>query len=178
MRICVFCSANNNIAPEYFEKARELGEWMAREGHTLVFGGTNQGLMDCIARAVHDNGGTTVGVVPSVIEKGGRVSDAVDVKILCDSLSDRKDLLISHSDVFVALPGGVGTLDEVFTVVASSTIGYINKHVVLYNVGGFWDSLVALLSDLQQRGMIRGSVADRITVAASLDEVKAAMADV
>ncbi len=176
MRICVFCSANDNIAPEYFEKARELGEWMAREGHMLVFGGTNQGLMECIARAVHDNGGTTVGVVPSVIEKGGRVSDAVDVKVLCDNLSDRKDLLMSHSDVFVALPGGVGTLDEVFTVVASATIGYTDKRVVLYNMGGFWDSLLALLADLESRRMVRGRIADRIAVARSLDDVKGALA--
>lgn len=177
MRICVFCSANDDIAPEYFEKARELGEWMAREGHTLVFGGTNQGLMECIARAVHDNGGTTVGVVPSVIEKGGRVSDAVDVKILCDNLSDRKDLLISHSDVFIALPGGVGTLDEVFTVVASSTIGYIKKRVVLYNIGGFWNSLVAMLNDLLRHGMIRGCLAERLAVANSLDELKEKIVD-
>ncbi len=176
MRICVFCSANDNIAPEYFEKTRQLGEWIAREGHTLVFGGTNQGLMECIARAVHGNGGTTVGVVPSIIEKGGRVSDAVDVKVLCDNLSDRKDLLMSHSDVFVALPGGVGTLDEVFTVMASATIGYTDKHVVLYNVGGFWDSLVALLADLQSRGMVRGRLADRLTIAASLADVRAALA--
>lgn len=172
MRIGVFCSANENIDPAFFEAARELGRWMGREGHTLVFGGCDMGLMQCVAQAVHEAGGQTIGVVPSKVEQHGRVSEYVDVHIPTDNLSDRKDLLLAHSDVCVALPGGVGTLDEVFTVVASHTIGYHGKRVILYNVKGFWDSLIALLDDIQHRGMLRGRREEYIQVANTLEELK------
>ena len=146
MNICIFCSANSNLPTEYFDRTRELGAWMGANGHTLVFGGCNLGLMECVAEAVHNAKGMTIGVVPSIVEKGGKVSEHVDVKILCDNLSDRKDLMIQRSDVIIALPGGVGTLDEIFTVLAAASIGYHNKRVILYNIGGFWNSLIAMLT--------------------------------
>ena len=156
--------------------ARELGTWMGANGHTLVFGGCNLGLMECVAKAVHDAKGMTVGVVPTIVEKGGKVSDYVDVKILCDNLSDRKDLMIERSDVIIALPGGVGTLDEIFTVLAAASIGYHNKRVILYNIGGFWDSLIAMLDDLKTRGVLRAGFEDTVKVAHTLDEIAALIA--
>ncbi|WP_278900741.1 TIGR00730 family Rossman fold protein [Leyella stercorea] len=176
MNICIFCSANSNIPTEYFERTSELGTWMGANGHTLVFGGCNLGLMECVAKAVHDAKGMTVGVVPTIVEKGGKVSDYVDVKILCDNLSDRKDLMIERSDVIIALPGGVGTLDEIFTVLAAASIGYHNKRVILYNIGGFWDSLIAMLDDLKARGVLRAGFEDTVKVAHTLDEIAALIA--
>ena len=176
MNICIFCSANSNIPVEYFERTSELGTWMGANGHTLVFGGCNLGLMECVAKAVHEAKGMTVGVVPTIVEKGGKVSDYVDVKILCDNLSDRKDLMIERSDVIIALPGGVGTLDEIFTVLAAASIGYHNKRVILYNIGGFWDSLIAMLNDLKARGVLRAGFEDTVKVAHSLDEIAALIA--
>lgn len=176
MNICIFCSANSNIPVEYFERTSELGTWMGANGHTLVFGGCNLGLMECVAKAVHDAKGMTVGVVPTIVEKGGKVSDYVDVKILCNNLSDRKDLMIERSDVIIALPGGVGTLDEIFTVLAAASIGYHNKRVILYNIGGFWDSLIAMLDDLKTRGVLRAGFEDTVKVAHSLDEIAALIA--
>ena len=176
MNICIFCSANSNIPIEYFERTSELGTWMGANGHTLVFGGCNLGLMECVAKAVHDAKGMTVGVVPTIVEKGGKVSDYVDVKILCDNLSDRKDLMIERSDVIIALPGGVGTLDEIFTVLAAASIGYHNKRVILYNIGGFWDSLIAMLDDLKARGVLRAGFDDTVKVAHTLDEIAALIA--
>ena len=176
MNICIFCSANSNIPTEYFERTSELGTWMGANGHTLVFGGCNLGLMECVAKAVHDAKGMTVGVVPTIVEKGGKVSDYVDVKILCDNLSDRKDLMIERSDVIIALPGGVGTLDEIFTVLAAASIGYHNKRVILYNIGGFWDSLIAMLDDLKARGVLRAGFEDTVKVAHTVDEIAALIA--
>lgn len=176
MNICIFCSANSNIPTEYFERTSELGTWMGANGHTLVFGGCNLGLMECVAKAVHEAKGMTVGVVPTIVEKGGKVSDYVDVKILCDNLSDRKDLMIERSDVIIALPGGVGTLDEIFTVLAAASIGYHNKRVILYNIGGFWDSLIAMLDDLKARGVLRAGFEDTVKVAHTLDEIAALIA--
>ena len=143
MNICVFCSAND-VAPQYVAAAEKLGRWLGREGHTLVYGGANLGLMEAVARAAHEAGATVVGVVPAILEKTGRASDHIDVRVLCDSLDDRKAIMVERSDLFVALPGGVGTLDEIFTVVAAASIGYHHKRVVLLNIDGFWDSLLAI----------------------------------
>lgn len=172
MKIGVFCSANNNIADIYFEKTRELGKWLGENGHSLVYGGCNVGLMECVAQSAKAAGATIIGVVPSLVEKGGRMSDILDVFIHTDNLSDRKDLLLLHSDIVIALPGGVGTLDEIFTVAASHTIGYHQKKVILYNVNGFWNSLVALLNDLADKSMIRGRIEDCIMVANTLEEIE------
>ena len=171
MKICVFCSANNQIAPAFFQLTEELGRWAAENGHVIVFGGVNQGLMECLAKAVKGAGGETVGVVPSIVEETGRTSQYNDRVLTCHNLSERKQLMLDESDVFIALPGGVGTLDEVFTVAASYTIGYHRKRVILYNMLGFWDATIAMLDDLQQRGMVRGRWRDYICVANNLDEL-------
>lgn len=172
MKIAVFCSANRNIDPDFFAMTEELGKWMGENGHDVVFGGCNMGLMDCIGKAVKANGGRAIGVVPSLVEKGGKTFDDLDVEIPCDNLSDRKDLLLAQSDIVVALPGGIGTLDEIFTVAASHTIGYHHKMVILYNMKGFWNSTIALLNDMQQKSMIRGEWHDYIEVVNNLEELK------
>ncbi len=175
MNIAVYCSANEHIDPDFFALTDELGRFMAEEGHHLVFGGANMGLMECIAKAVKTHGGMTIGVVPQILEKGGRTSQYLDVEIPCDSLTDRKELMETKSDIFIALPGGVGTLDEIFNVVASATIGYHHKRVILYNMKGFWDQLIALLDDMSSRGCIRGDWHSQIVVANNLDDIRKAL---
>ena len=172
MKICIFCSANDNIDAEYFRRTEELGQWAASDGHTIVFGGCDMGLVECVAKAAKSAGGMTIGVVPTKVEERGHVSDNVDVHIPCDNLNDRKALMMAQSDVFIALPGGIGTLDEIFSVAASATIGYHAKGVILYNINGFWDSLIAMLNDLDTKGMVRGEWKRHIKVATSLQEIK------
>ena len=171
MKICVFCSANQQIDPDFFTMTEELGRWAAENGHTIVYGGVNQGLMECLGKATKENGGRTIGVIPMIVEKSGRTSDYVEIEIPCDNLSDRKQLMMDQSDVFIALPGGIGTLDEIFTVASSATIGYHQKRIILYNMKGFWNGLITLLNDLQTKGMIRGDWRDYITTADSIEEI-------
>ena len=141
MKICIFCSANANIDPDFFRMTEELGLWAAKNHHSIVYGGS------------------------------GRISDYVSVEVFCDNLSDRKQLMQDQADVFIALPGGIGTLDEVFTIAASATIGYHAKPVILYNMKGFWDSLIALLDDLQSKGFTRKNWRTQIQVANSLEDI-------
>lgn len=129
--------------------------------------------MECVARAAKSAGGQTIGVVPAIVEATGRTSQYNDVVLTCQNLSDRKQLMLDESDVFVALPGGVGTLDEVFTVAASHTIGYHHKRVILFNMKGFWNATIHMLDDLQERGVVRGQWRDYIQVANTLEELKA-----
>ena len=173
MKIGIFCSANAHIDPDFFHFTEELGRWIAAQGHSIVFGGVNMGLMECVAKAMKQAGGHTIGVVPSIVEETGRTSQFNDEVISCQNLSERKQLMLDESDVFIALPGGIGTLDEVFTVAASYTIGYHHKRVILYNMKGFWDSTIQMLDNLQQRGVVRGQWRDYIQVATTLEEIKA-----
>lgn len=170
-KIGVFCSACKQIDDIYFETARQLGTWMGQHGKTLVFGGSSLGVMDCIARAVKDAGGRVFGVVPEILEQRGCVSDVLDVNFACVNLSDRKDIMIEESEILVALPGGVGTLDEIFTVVSAHSIGYHDRHVLLYNVDGFWDSLIALLDEMEKKGFLRQGVEEYLTVVSTFDEL-------
>ena len=172
MKICIFCSANWQIDHDFFRMAEELGQWAAKEGHTIVYGGVNQGLMECIGKATHEAGGRTIGVVPILVERQGRASQYNDVEIPCDNLNDRKQLMQDQSDVFIALPGGIGTLDEIFTIAASATIGYHQKPVILYNMKGFWDSLIQMLDDLHSKGVTRKNWRTYIKVANSLEEIQ------
>lgn len=172
MKICVFCSANGQIDPDFFSAAEELGRWAAEKGHTIVYGGVNQGLMEAIGRAAHEAGALTIGVIPTIVEKSGRRSDYVDIDIPCDNLSDRKQLMMDQAELFVALPGGIGTLDEIFTVAASATIGYHQKPVVLFNIKGFWNPLIQLLDNLKAQGMVRGEWQQYIRIISSLEELE------
>ena len=171
MKICVFCSANQQIDNEFFTMTEELGTWAAKNGHSIVYGGVNQGLMECLGKATKEAGGQTIGIIPMVVEKSGRMSDYVEIEIPCDNLTDRKQLMMDQSDAFIALPGGIGTMDEVFTVAASATIGYHDKPLILYNMKGFWNPLIAFLDDLKAKGMIRGDWRDIIKTADSIEEI-------
>jgi uncharacterized protein (TIGR00730 family) len=176
MKLCIFCSANNNIDPEFFSMAEELGRWAAEKSHSIVFGGHDAGLMHAVSKAAHEDGGRVIGVVPRIVERMGRLSPYLDVHIPTEDLTDRKQLMMEQSDVFVALPGGIGTLDEIFTVAASATIGYHEKTVILYNMKGFWDSLIAMLDDLHGRGVTRKQWRSYLSVVTSLDELAALLA--
>ena len=170
--IGIFCSAAENINRIYFDTAREVGSWMARKGITLVYGGAEMGLMEAVARAVKDGGGHIVGVVPNRIVEREVQRRLLDETVLCDNLAERKQLMLQRSDLLLALPGGIGTLDEVFHVMGSATIGEHRKRMVLYNVDGFWDECWLMLSKLNERGFIRGQLSDYAGMVSSVSELE------
>lgn len=170
-KIGIFCSAANSILPVYFEKAEELGIWLGENRKTLVYGGANIGLMECVAQAAKKHGAFIMGVVPTKLEERGAVSDLLDVTFRTDNLSDRKDALLRESDILIALPGGVGTLDEVFHVMASASIGYHSKKVIFYNVDGFWNDLLDFLNRLREQHFAHRPWENFYLVANSFDEL-------
>ena len=170
--VAVFCAASESIDSCYVSAAREVGAMLARLGVTLVYGGARFGLMEATASAVKAAGGHVVGVVPHILEERGRVSHLLDEKIPCSNLSERKDIMLAQSDVLVALPGGIGTLDEIFHVAASATIGYHRKRVILYNVNGFWQGMIEMLRGMSSTGFLRGNVDDYILVADNIEELE------
>ncbi len=171
-KVAVFCAASDNIAPGYFEAAAQVGAMLGRIGAVLVYGGARFGLMEATAKAAKLAGARIVGVVPDILVERDRVSALPDELVGCRNLSERKDIMLERSDVLVALPGGVGTLDEIFHVMAAATIGYHTKRVVLYNVNGYWDSLYATLEEMSQAGFVRGGMDKCLVVANSIAELE------
>ena len=170
--VAVFCAASENISPGYFEAAAEVGAMLGHMGVALVYGGARFGLMEATAKAAKSAGARIVGVVPDILVERDRVSTLLDEKIPCRNLSERKDIMLAKSDILVALPGGIGTLDEIFHVMAAATIGYHKKRVVLYNVNGFWDPLTDMLDRFNDDGFIRGNVPCFMPVANSIGELE------
>lgn len=172
-KIAVFCSASNHIDPIYAQKATELGHWMGKHNKWLVYGGSNQGLMDVIAKAAKESGSMLMGVVPTKLEERGAVSSLLDVTFRSVNLSDRKDIMLQEADVMVALPGGVGTLDEIFHVMAAATIGYHEKKVILYNINGFWDGIIQFLDGLEKQHFAHRPLNNYFSVANTFEELTA-----
>ncbi len=169
--IGIFCASSDNMDYPFYIEAGRLGEWIGKEGKTLVYGGANCGLMEATAKAVHENGGHVVGVVPQILIDRNRVSNYIDTKIQCQDLNDRKQLLIEHSDIIIAMPGSLGTLDEVFTVMASNTIGIHNKRVVFWNIDGFWNELFDLFESLKSKGVVNKPFEDLCDSVNTLEEL-------
>lgn len=170
-RIAVFCSASQEIDNIYTEKAREFGAWIGDNGKSLVYGGTNSGLMEVIAEEAKAHGAMIMGVVPTIVEERGKASGICDVVFRTDNLSDRKDTMLREAEVAIALPGGVGTMDEVFHVMASATIGYHDKRVIFYNINGFWDGIIAFLNGLERQHFAHSPLKNYYRVANSFEEL-------
>ena len=170
--VAIFCAASENLAPGYFEAAAEVGAMLGRLGKTMVYGGARFGLMEATAKAAKAAGARIVGVVPDILVERDRVSRLLDEQVGCSNLSERKDIMLERSDVLVALPGGVGTLDEIFHVLAAATIGYHTKRVVLYNVNGFWNALLAAVDEMSQAGFVRGEMEKYLVVADNIAQLE------
>ncbi len=169
-RIGVFCSSRLDVRKEYIDAARALGEEIGRRGAEMVYGGSQCGLMKVTADAVHSAGGRTVGVVPqAIIDKGWAADD--DVTFYTANLDDRKATMQREADVFVALPGGIGTLDEIFTMVATNTFGYHSKKVILYNVCGFWEPVINALKAYDAEKMLDSQWQSRLCTASTPEEL-------
>ena len=155
MYIAVFCSSSEGLKPEFTAAAAELGEWIGRNSHTLVYGGSDKGLMRECARAVKANGGRIISVAPSFVVENGLLNPESDEIVSVSSLAERKAEMIRISDVFVALPGGIGTLDEVFSVAACNVVGECGKPILLMNLEGIYDDLRNLLAKLEKERLLR-----------------------
>ena len=152
MSICVFCSSQDNIAPKFFEAARELGAAMGRRGDTLVFGAGRVGLMGAVAEAVQAHGGRVVGVIPEALHLEGIVYDRADELIVTKDLRERKAVMDRRSDAFVVLPGGFGTMDELFETLTLKQLRYHTRPLVLLDVDGFFEPVVRLFDWIVEGG--------------------------
>lgn len=160
--IAVFCSSHDNLPEPFVQAAQQLGNWLGQNKKTLVYGGVKKGLMEVLAKAVKKNGGRIMGVIPDRMIQNGLESDQIDIEFPMVDLNDRKATMLREADIFIALPGGYGTLDEIFSVIASALVGEHQKTVLLYNVHGYWDSLLQLLQELKKDGTVSAILPENV----------------
>ncbi|MFA8433162.1 MAG: TIGR00730 family Rossman fold protein [Marinifilaceae bacterium] len=141
-KICVFCSSSDVLEEVYFNEAKNLGKSIGQENFSLVYGGTNVGLMHEVARSVHDEGGKVIGVIPEKIKNNGIAASDIDELIVTSDMKERKAVMREKSDAFVALPGGFGTLEEILEVITLKQLGYHNKAIVFVDSDGFYFHLI------------------------------------
>ena len=171
MKVCVFCSSSENLAHEYYETGFAVGKLLAKHGHSLVFGGYSKGIMGAVARGVQENGGKVVSVIPEVFNKvRPNFEDNAEV-ILADTMSSRKDKMIAMSDAFIALPGGIGTFDELFQVFAMKAVGETAKPLVILMQGESQRLLGRLLAKAQEESFISIEVANMVKFCESPEEI-------
>ena len=162
--ICVYCGSGLGLNPAYREAARTLGAAMARNDIGLVYGGGSLGLMGEVARATLDHGGRVTGIIPGfLVEKEAMMRD-VDEVIVTEDMHERKRLMFERSDAFVALPGGVGTLEELVEQLTWVQLGRHAKPVIVANIDGFWTPFLALLTHMKMDTFIRPGLDVRFTV--------------
>jgi len=153
--ICVFCGSSAGKNPAFSQTAVRFGELLARNGQTLVYGGSNVGLMKIIADAALSKDGRVIGVMVDYLVEKEVAHDALSELRIVPTMSQRKALMAELSDGFVALPGGIGTLDELFEIWTWSQLGFHRKPFGLLNVDGFFDPLITYLTAVADQGFMR-----------------------
>lgn len=168
MRICVYCSSSDTVDPVFGDLATETGRAIAGSGHDLVYGGTAVGPMGRLADAVRAGRGHVTGVVPRVMVDRGLADDAVDEQVVTDGMRGRKEAMEGAADAFVVLPGGFGTLEELFEMLTMKQLGYHRKAIVLVDCirdgRSFWAPLLTLFEDLYDQGFAPRAFAELYTV--------------
>ena len=164
-RLAVFCGSVMGKTPIYKTEAENLGIEMAKNSITLVYGGGNRGLMGVVAHAVHDNGGKVIGVLPKAMVRPsvteGQVEDEVYIE---DDMHRRKKRMYSLSDGFVALPGGIGTIEEISEIFTWRQLGYTSGNVALYNINNYWDPFLHMLDKAVEDGFLSEKVRESLIV--------------
>ncbi|WP_284315057.1 TIGR00730 family Rossman fold protein [Labrys miyagiensis] len=169
--ICVYCGSSSGIRPSYVAGAQRLGADMAAGGIRLVYGGGDVGLMGSVARAVIDNGGTVTGIIPTFLKRRERMLTDVEELIVTKDMHERKRLMFERADAFVALPGGVGTLEELVEQLTWAQLGQHKKPIVLVNIDGFWTRFLEILDHMREEGFIRPETTVDVLVASKSEDV-------
>ena len=156
--VCVYCGSGPGSSPRFVEAAHALGKAFAENNIRLVYGGGSVGLMGAIAKATLDHGGLVTGIIPDFLRSREHMLSRVQEMIVTPDMHERKRLMFEHSDAFVALPGGVGTLEELVEQMTWQQLARHSKPVLLANIDGFWEPLMALLAHMRETEFIRPSL--------------------
>lgn len=153
--VCVYCGSSFGTDPIYEASATRLGQLVAEANIRLVYGGGSIGLMGTVAKATLDSGGKVTGIIPHFLEEREVMLSTLEDLIVTQDMHERKQLMFQKADAFIALPGGIGTLEEAVEMMTWAQLGQHRKPIVLVNVNGFWSPLLELLDHMRAQGFIR-----------------------
>ena len=169
--ICVYCASGPGNNPAFVEAATSFGRILAENGIRLVYGGGSVGLMGALAESVLDHGGTVTGVIPDFLVNREHMLVRVQERIVTRDMHERKRVMFERADAFVALPGGVGTLEELVEQLTWAQLGRHKKPILILNSDGFWDPLCALLDHMEELEFIRAGMSVNLLVAERVEEI-------
>jgi len=169
--ICVYCASGPGNVPAFMDAARSFGRILAENGIGLVYGGGSVGLMGALAEAALDHGGMVTGVIPDFLVNREHMLTRVQQRIITRDMHERKRVMFEHADAFVALPGGIGTLEELVEQLTWAQLGRHKKPILILNVAGFWDPLCVLLDHMKKLEFIRADLSINLLVAERVAEI-------
>jgi uncharacterized protein (TIGR00730 family) len=169
--VCVYCGSGPGSSPRFVEAALALGKAFAENNIRLVYGGGSVGLMGAIAKSTLDHGGSVTGIIPDFLRSREHMLTRVQEMIVTPDMHERKRLMFEHSDAFVALPGGIGTLEELVEQLTWAQLGRHRKPILIVNIAGFWDPLCVLLEHMRRTAFIRLELGVTLLVADRVEEV-------
>ncbi|MGB8759238.1 MAG: TIGR00730 family Rossman fold protein [Pseudolabrys sp.] len=170
-KICVYCGSGPGIDPAFVESARAFGTLLAKNGIGLVFGGGSVGMMGAIAKSVREHGGEVTGIIPEFLVAREHAMRGADNLIVTRDMHERKRKMFEMADAFVAMPGGVGTLEEVVEQMTWVQLGRHRKPILLANIKHFWDPLCALIDHMKALEFIRGDLNFDLLVADKVEDI-------
>ena len=173
MNVTVYLGANYGTDPALQTTVAELGQWIGKSGHTLVYGGSASGLMGVLARSVMAAGGPVIGVEPQFFIDEGYELDGLTQLIVTQDMTERKAKMIELGDAFIAFPGGTGTLEEITEVISKLSLGQLNAPCILYDLNGYYQPLHQLLQQMIAMGLSTSARQRNITFAADLAQIRA-----
>ena len=153
--VCLFCASLDGKDPFFSKNANDLGQMLAKKKYSFLYGGGSLGLMGIAAKSALKNKVKVISVIPEYLDKPSIIFSKSDEIIKTKTLSERKEKMINISDIFIALPGGVGTLDEVTDVIAGAALGEHQKPIFLVNINNFWDPFIQMIEHMKKSGLIR-----------------------
>ena len=168
--VCVYCGSGPGTEPAYMDAARQFGRLLAADGVGLVYGGGSRGLMGAVATSVLDHGGHVTGIIPEFLESREHTLRRAQEVIVTPDMHVRKQTMFDKSDAFVALPGGIGTLEELVEQLTWAQLGRHKKPILIVNIAGFWDPLCVLLEHMRRTQFIRPEFAVILLVADRIEE--------
>jgi uncharacterized protein (TIGR00730 family) len=169
--VCVYCGSGPGSDPAFVEAAHAFGALLAKENITLVYGGGSLGLMGAISKSVIEHGGTVVGVIPGFLTDREKVLTDSHEVIVTRDMHERKRIMFERADAFVAMPGGIGTLEELVEQMTWAQLGRHRKPILLLNIKGFWDPFNALLEHMSEKAFIRPGLTVRVLTATKPEDI-------
>ena len=171
MNVCVYGASSTEIEQSYISITESLGEALAANGHTLIYGAGGSGLMGAVARGMTRGGGQVIGIVPSFFKVDGILYEHCDEIVYTDTMRQRKQMMDDRSDAFIMTPGGIGTYEEFFEIYTLKQLGRHNKPIVIFNVNGYFDKLLELLDHTVEERFMQASCLQLYTVATTPEQV-------